>query len=832
MKRFLLMLGVAAIAGGVSAAPLTPEQALGRLDKSGARKIAGKSANRPRLVHTAKGFNGEATVYVFNNQDSDGYILLSADDVAVPLLGYCDTEGFDEAGMSPEFKYWMGEYSRQIEYAANRDLPVAKSTRATHAAVAPMLKTTWDQGAPYNNLAPADSKGDHAYTGCVATAMAQVMNYWNYPQKATGRGLLSAFPVGYTGTQSLNLGKQNIDWANMLNSYSGNYTEAQANAVAWLMQACGYSCDMKYSVGGSGASSFRAALAFSKNFLYNKNIDYCQRDFYSASEWDELVYGELAAGRPVMYGGQSTSVGHQFVCDGYDGNGYFHFNWGWSGMSDGYFLLDALNPDSVGAGGGAGGGYNYGQDIMTGIQPTETAAPEARLSQFGNLSATYKGGKVTLSLSGQSPFWVNAGLLTVNVGFGLYYEAENGSVARWVEITSSELAGLDDSGNFRGWKGPLTVEVPSDLPDGRYKVTVSSVDKAINGEAKPVRTEMGCVNYFYITKTGTSCVVENVKQKSITLESAEFTTSLYYGNQAKLSIKVKNNTDEVLTQGFYPEFYIGEVCHLEGEGVVLTLQPGEEVTKEFSTLMKLTETGTAPKGRTTYKFRMYDPISGTLYPLESSVVMNQATAVNITVNSLEVPGAKTVQVSNRGGTVEAYSVWDRQNIPFDISVTNTGQYFAYPISLGVFEPNQTSTSVIVSMNPTLILERGETAVASGVLQFGSAKTGTLYTVSPYYRGPDGMTQIKEISAYFIYDPSGVEESVADGFSLTCDSATGVVAASSESGVESLEVFDMSGRRVAAAYNGAELSVTLDAKGVYVAVAKDASGKTRTIKVMR
>ena len=168
MKRFLLMLGVAAMAGGVCAAPLTPEQALGRLDKSGARKIAGKSANRPRLVHTAKGFAGDATLYVFNNHDNSGYMLVSADDVAVPLLGYCDTEGFDEAEMSPEFKYWIGEYSRQIEYAASRNLPPGNATRATHAAVAPMLKTTWDQGSPYNNLTPT-SGGQHAYTGPVSS---------------------------------------------------------------------------------------------------------------------------------------------------------------------------------------------------------------------------------------------------------------------------------------------------------------------------------------------------------------------------------------------------------------------------------------------------------------------------------------------------------------------------------------------------------------------------------------------------------------------------------------------------------------------------------------
>ena len=130
----------------------------------------------------------------------------------------------------------------------------------------------------------------------------------------------------------------------MIDSYNGSYTDEQAAAVAYLMKACGYSCDMAYTPNSSGALSINAAKALFENFKYNPNLQYLNRDYLSATEWENIIYAELAAKRPVLYGGRSSSVGHEFVCDGYDGNGYFHFNWGWGGMSDGYFLLDALNP--------------------------------------------------------------------------------------------------------------------------------------------------------------------------------------------------------------------------------------------------------------------------------------------------------------------------------------------------------------------------------------------------------------------------------------------------------------------------------------------------------
>ncbi len=192
--------------------------------------------------------------------------------------------------------------------------------------------------------------------------MAQVMYYWKYPEKGTGTVTAR---VNDIQTAPIDLSTITFDWDNMTDTYDQSSTPAQKKAVAALMKACGYSVDMGYTVDESGAQTINLAKALVENFGYNENITFLQRNYFSGQDWNNLVYGELKAGRPVLYSGASITGSHQFVCDGYDGNGYFHINWGWGGMSDGYFLLEALNPGAQGTGGSAGG-YNYAQTIKIG----------------------------------------------------------------------------------------------------------------------------------------------------------------------------------------------------------------------------------------------------------------------------------------------------------------------------------------------------------------------------------------------------------------------------------------------------------------------------------
>ena len=399
MKKITLLLFIALFSSAGFASPLTPDQALQRIKSSSLRSKGINNTENLTLRHTFLTETKVPTLYVFAHNNDSGFILLSADDAAAPVLGYSDKGNFNADEMPPQMKWWLSEYSRQIEYAAEKQIGTYTSTanNGSRKTVAPLMSTRWNQDAPYNLLVPSKDSRNYP-TGCVATAMAQVMKYWNYPERGTGSGSIT-LPSGAQGESSMNF-RIAFDWENMLDIYkSGDYDDTQAKAVATLMKACGYSTKMNYSMGGSGTLSRFAAQALVNNFSYNPDIEYCERDYYSAAEWEGMLYAEMAAGRPVLYGGVSSSVGHEFVCDGYAGDGYFHFNWGWGGMSDGYFLLAALDPGSVGIGGGTGSdGFNYAQDIIIGIQPRASYSYTPRMTQLGNLSATVSGKSVTMTL--------------------------------------------------------------------------------------------------------------------------------------------------------------------------------------------------------------------------------------------------------------------------------------------------------------------------------------------------------------------------------------------------------------------------------------------------
>ena len=209
-----------------------------------------------------------------------------------------------------------------------------------------MITAMWDQIEPYNNMAPLYGS-ERTYTGCVATTMAMVMDYWNYPEKGQGKVSYTASTIGKR--IELDFSKRKFDWDNMLRSYDidGEYSAEQTDAVAYLMKACGYAVKMDYSTSASATLAMYIGQAMAKYFNYDPNYRYELRLHHSSSEWEQIIYDNLKNAGPVLYGGGSyLGGGHSFVCDGYDGNGFFHFNWGWSGISNGYFSLDALQPDA------------------------------------------------------------------------------------------------------------------------------------------------------------------------------------------------------------------------------------------------------------------------------------------------------------------------------------------------------------------------------------------------------------------------------------------------------------------------------------------------------
>ncbi|MBR3455673.1 MAG: C10 family peptidase [Bacteroidaceae bacterium] len=390
MKRVLLLMLVIVTTAIAMGQEVTPEQALQRAKKfmeshettvNKQKRAAGKTSS---LTMTSK----VSGLYIFNVADDGGFVIVSNNERTVPILGFSDTGSFDPENIPDNMKAWLQGYADQIAWQEKQGTGVTVSNapkrNATHSTneIQPLIETKWDQGAPYNNKCPLYRTGYRSVTGCVATAMAQVMNYHQWPTET--KVIIPGYTTDTYGLNLSSLPTTTFDWANMSNTYTNNTTGATAEAVATLMQYCGWAVEMDYGP-SSGASSSMIAEALKNYFDYNnETTQFVSRSFYTADKWADLIYHELANKRPVLYGGMSSGGGHEFVCDGYryeDGTDFFHINWGWGGESDQYFVLSALDPEQQGIGGSSSDdGFHYGQDAIIGIQSSEKSGKVASIT--------------------------------------------------------------------------------------------------------------------------------------------------------------------------------------------------------------------------------------------------------------------------------------------------------------------------------------------------------------------------------------------------------------------------------------------------------------------
>lgn len=367
------------------------QRAMDFLNKSNRAKGFNQGARQLRSVKSSM-----SRLYAFN-VDGGGYVIASGDSRTLPILGYSDEGELDFNNMPANMQAWLKGYETAIAALGDAtDLGSQEQPAANRAAVEPMLKTLWYQTFPYNNLCPVFDgnlnpkwEGQRGVTGCVATAMAMLMKFHEWPKEECKAIPAYTFSYSADNVTSENMTLEELppvkfDWANMLDRYSldastSTDTEVQQNAVAKLMQYCGQAVHMGYTPDESGAQSVFIAKALVQYFDYDRNLRYVSRAFYGIDEWEDMIYGELSQGRPVFYGGFTDTGGHAFTCDGYDGEGLFHINWGWNGHNDGYFLLSVLNPyDTQSVGSSSSSlGFCIDQDAILGIKPAEPGSPEA-----------------------------------------------------------------------------------------------------------------------------------------------------------------------------------------------------------------------------------------------------------------------------------------------------------------------------------------------------------------------------------------------------------------------------------------------------------------------
>ncbi|MEI6900031.1 MAG: C10 family peptidase, partial [Bacteroidota bacterium] len=309
--------------------------------------------------------------YVFTF-DQGGYIIVSADDLVIPVLAYSFDGIYTEENQAPQFSAWMEQYQRQILYAIRsnavpddkveaewnrlRNGESKQPSAAEKAAVEPLITSKWNQDNPYNGMCPADptGPGGHAYAGCVPTCMGQIMYYYRWPE--TGKGSYTYTDATY-GVQHVSYDSTTYEWENMKNAVT-----KENHGIAQLLYHLGVSCDLVYGPGGSGMYNHKTAYSLRTYFKYSPETRYIFRDSTSLN-WDSLIIAHLNRKMPLYYAGWSVPNinGHAFVCDGYQGTDYFHFNFGWSGSFDGYFYINTLTP--------GGNNFNLAQDLVINIYP-------------------------------------------------------------------------------------------------------------------------------------------------------------------------------------------------------------------------------------------------------------------------------------------------------------------------------------------------------------------------------------------------------------------------------------------------------------------------------
>lgn len=339
-------------------------------------------------AHPRSALRGESTsslYYIYNVGIEKGFVIISGDDKAYPVLGYADQGSFQTTQMPDNLSRWLDFYTQELLFVIERDGEASGEISAQWAgllsgekqgiAAAVLLSTAnWDQGAPYNRYCPADPTGKKTVTGCVATAMGIVMKYHNYPEKGQGSHSYTTRTNSLSVSESFNMA---YDWDNMRSIYSSTIETPQSSAVARLLYHCGVSVEMDYTSDASGAYTQDVVAALEQHFGYDKGMSLLRRELYTAGEWAARITEELDNDRPVLYGGVTEKEeGHFFVVDGYATTGdYFHVNWGWSGMANGYYRFSSLEPAAQGIGGSAtGAGYSYEQDALVGIQPAQESS--------------------------------------------------------------------------------------------------------------------------------------------------------------------------------------------------------------------------------------------------------------------------------------------------------------------------------------------------------------------------------------------------------------------------------------------------------------------------
>lgn len=716
-----------------------------------------------RLAETSEGY------YAFTRGSDNGYVIVAADDRAAnSILGYACEGTLDPDNMPDAMRWWLGEYERQLSYAetstrTNRnrisaELPV-------YAPIAPLITSRWDQTEPYNLQCPIYNgttlpsySGMQCLTGCVATAWAQIMYYHKWPVQGSGSHSYKwTFNGEDLGTLSADFSQSTYNWDAMTDTYNSSSSEESRNAVAQLMADVGIASNMSYSPLASGAVSTYSLQGLVEHFGYDKGATILYRDYYGLEAWQDSVYASLAAGYPVYYGGENSSAGHAFVCDGYY-NGYFHINWGWSGISNGYFLLTALDPAMQGSG-GSDAGYNYRQDAATFVRKAEAgSSPRLMILCLDNFDIdTYNATRnSTVTFSGR---FYNKGIATFDITLGLKVVDSEGNVT-YLEAPyyTAQLPSMYGINTF-----DMTL---TDFPtaEGTYKVYPACRDNSTGIWYEIPTPIQSTQRYLIATVEGTNSIVFSYPSAAtLQLEAtATVDTPLYTGKTFKADVTITNSGDE-----YYNDIYVA------------TVQAG---SLNIETLSNAVLVNIINGGSADVSFKLTAPETAGDYELYVIGFDYTFLSDPLPITVTETPSGTTALSLASPITMDYEGAVIADDLRFSAQVACTSGYYIDKLYAYIF-PEEGGTS-LTSFTTDLYIGAGDTQQVSFSGNFINAEVGKTYFLALYYQDSSSLKQIK----------SG-DTGISNTMTFTIGMASGINDTKGNDEVQEIEVYNLMGIRV-------------------------------------
>lgn len=448
------------------------------------------------LAHTQyQADNITPAIYIFNDKQAEGFVLISAEDNARAVLGYADHGSFNSNDIPCNMKLWLQMYTEELAYAAKLIQQAAHNPdlNTQYPNIEPLLgETQWGQGKPFNNMCPIVD-GERSVAGCVATALSQIMYKHQYPKHGTGSNSYRL----RNGTQlTVDFSKATYDWKNMIPRYNRSYSQEQADAVAELMYHVGVACNMSYSPSASGAVSQASLRAMHKYFGYDAGLTPLLKDYMSEDKILTAIAADLQQGLPIYMSGTTINYeGHAFVCDGMQSNGYLHINWGWNGSGDGYYSLSALDPGQHGTGGSAQNlAFTVDVCAYTNLRPDQGGTPKPLISVDGQVLSSKTQNKRSENIKFEQTILASQGLAnaTGNIGFFIY--DTNQQLISKITPYSIDLKPGYYYPNF-----PISAKLPTSLSPGEYELAICLINEA--EEIYPILVAGSGATYYPFTLT-------------------------------------------------------------------------------------------------------------------------------------------------------------------------------------------------------------------------------------------------------------------------------------------------------------------------------------------